>query len=781
MRLCRTLWALLVVGVLSLGAPAPMWADIVDGGVSEDSGGDVSAPVVAPVAGDGVIDTIDELEAALEAGGEVVLGGSITYDNEVDIVITKPVTLDLNGCTVAANCDASNFHMLVVRDGGSLTIKDSGHTGKIHAVNQYAVQLFSDSTLIVDGGAIDAGMAAIDIYTSSENVTLAINGGKINSAGDNVIGVRGSKNVAVSITGGEITSNGRTGIFVSSYTEDAITFNMTGGTIEHHGGLSGAIQIYSGANVVIDGNTVIMTSSDACIQLQAGNASSSLLIKGGTLTADGWGKSGITAVDDTSVVIEGGTIISKQGHAIRAEEDSSVTVSGGKIASESSYEAFELEDNAVVKISGGEVSSKGNKLFDVEAGGSASATVSGGKFSSELDNKYLDESVKAVIREADGKVSYYRSVDDAIEAADGDDTISMVEKDPSATTYNVTLKFTDRSGGVTKTVVLKGSEIPLPTIENDGWYHFDGWYTPDGVKAVSPYVPKADIELTAKWVNTYVPPVIIPPTKYDVEIPAVEGGKITAKPASAEKGDKVTLTAVPEAGQELRELKVTDGSGKAIELTENEDGTFTFTMPGGDVEISAVFGCDGGELCPGHKFPDFDVDEWYHDPMDWAIENGYLKGFDDDGTIHPYGAATRAQVVAVLARIAGADIDAYKDSGFADVSDSDWHARAVAWAAENGIVEGYGDGTYFGPDDPVTREQLAVILMRFAAFQGEDVTGRADLEFPDVDSASDWAVDALSWAVSEGLILGDDVTGELNPVDGSARAELVTILMRYMG
>lgn len=134
----------------------------------------------------------------------------------------------------------------------------------------------------------------------------------------------------------------------------------------------------------------------------------------------------------------------------------------------------------------------------------------------------------------------------------------------------------------------------------------------------------------------------------------------------------------------------------------------------------------------------------------------------------------------MLARIAGADIDAYKDSGFADVSDSDWHARAVAWAAENGIVEGYGDGTYFGPDDPVTREQLAVILMRFAAFQGEDVTGRADLEFPDADFASDWAVDALSWAVSEGLILGDDVTGELSPVDGSARAELVTILMRYV-
>lgn len=106
--------------------------------------------------------------------------------------------------------------------------------------------------------------------------------------------------------------------------------------------------------------------------------------------------------------------------------------------------------------------------------------------------------------------------------------------------------------------------------------------------------------------------------------------------------------------------------------------------------------------------------------------------------------------------------------------------RAVAWAAENGIVEGYGDGTCFGPDDPVTREQLAVILMRFAKFQGKDVAGRGDLEFPDTGSASDWVVDALSWAVSEGLLLGDDITGELKPVDGSVRAELVMVLMRYM-
>lgn len=755
MRLCGTLWALLVVGVLSLGAPAPMWADIVDGGVSEDADGGASAPVVAPVAGDGVIDTIAELEAALEAGGEVVLGGSITYDNEVDIVITKPVTLDLNGCTVTENYGGINHFMMVIRDGGSLTLKDSKGGGKLCATDSsygYGIQLFSNSRFIMTGGAIETTQESVDIYTSATDVAIDISSGKIVSSDDNVLGIRGDKNITVNITGGELVGNGRVAAYISSYKENAIDFSMTGGSLSGSG-----IQCYSGANMVVGGDAVITTSSwKSAILVQSGEAKSTLTVNGGTIESTD-GLYGVDIEDNSSVVINGGTIRSGRMEAVGVSDNANVKVTGGNIQAGGSSDPFEIDSTESMVV------------------------VSGGTFSKELDQSLLDESVKAKVTGHDGgDVSYFTSVDDAIDAAGGDDTISMVEKDPAATTYKVTLKYTDHSGSVTKTVVLSGSEIPLPTLEDDGWYHFDGWYTSDGVKADSPYVPKADIVLTAKWVNTYVPPVIIPPTKYDVEIPAVEGGKITAKPASAEKGDKVTLTVVLDVGQELRELKATDGAGKAIELTENEDGTFTFTMPGGDVEISAVFGCDGGELCPGHKFPDFDVDEWYHDPMDWAIENGYLKGFDDDGTIRPYGTATRAQVVAVLARIAGADIDAYKDSGFADVSDSDWHARAVAWAAENGIVEGYGDGTYFGPDDPVTREQLAVILMRFAAFQGEDVTGRADLEFPDADFASDWAVDALSWAVSEGLILGDDVTGELSPVDGSARAELVTILMRYV-
>lgn len=275
--------------------------------------------------------------------------------------------------------------------------------------------------------------------------------------------------------------------------------------------------------------------------------------------------------------------------------------------------------------------------------------------------------MKAVVKNKNGQVSYHQSVDDAVANAGKDDEI-VIPSDSASIKFDVTFVFNDGTGKTT--VINTGVAIELPNPTRDG-YTFKGWYGPDGAKATSPYTPTSGIALTVQWESSYVPPVVTPPTKNDVEIPVVEGGKIAAKPASTEKGDKVTLTVTPDAGQELRELKATDGAGKAIELAENEDGAFTFTMPDGDVEISAVFGCDGGDLCISHKFPDFDADEWYHDSMDWAIENGYLKGFDADGTIRPYGKAARAQVVAVLARIAGVDEGKYKSSGFADVSDSD--------------------------------------------------------------------------------------------------------------
>lgn len=272
-----------------------------------------------------------------------------------------------------------------------------------------------------------------------------------------------------------------------------------------------------------------------------------------------------------------------------------------------------------------------------------------------------------------------------------------------------------------------------------------------------------------------------PPAKDDIEIPAHPGGKVEVSPKNPDAGDKVTVYPKPQAGKEVRSISVTDKDGNKVEVRKNEKGEFEFTMPQGDVEVNVVFGCDGGDLCETHKFADIDASQWYHDPIDWALEKGYLRGYEGTNLMGPTDTTSRAQFVAMLARAAGADNGELDGKGgtFGDVNADDWFAGVVAWGAENGIVSGYDGTNDFGPDHAVTREQVAVFLMRFAQKNGVDTSGRGDLsKFPDAGKVSDFAGNAMKWAVEEGFIKGLD-SGELKPGDVASRAEVATILMRY--
>lgn len=772
MRLCRTLWALLVVGVLSLGAPAPMWAENVEGG-----GDSLDAALVAT---DGATYVEWTNGTSLPTSGTYKLTTDVVLSNQVTIggwASNKPekpskvLTLDLNGHTITLEGNAN----LYVQVNGQLIIEDSVGGGVI--VNTAGAgssneMIYSSGSFVLCGGTIK--------NLSSRSRALFLNGSADGSIlGGSIIDVAGSdsavmvnSNASLVISDGSIVSNSAKASAV--YLNTNSKFTMTGGRIESAGAGGSRAAIYSNHQTNSSGSISITGGSVTSEGTGIYSAFLPVNVTGGSIDAVGPALHTRYAKVDAA---EGSEVILKSDDCvIYSFRGSSNTIKGAVVEAPALTSNYTKEEKSTLQVSDSTLV-VGQIIKDDkgEAEANIDVTLSDGnkleKVPSGLDES-LPEGSKPVVGEdgsitvggvdsqavsitVDNETVFYDKLSTAVDKVANGQTIKLLKANDEQVTVSKEISFTVDEEGVT------GSSYSI--VAGDGYELSRS----GNVYTFTKYVPPS-------------PPIIIVPTKYDVEIPAVEGGKIVAKPSSAEKGAKVVLTVTPEAGQELRDLTVTDGAGKPVDLTKNEDGTFTFTMPGGDVEIAATFGCDGGDLCPAHKFPDFDPNEWYHDPMDWAIKNGYLKGFDNDGTIRPYGKATRAQVVAVLARVAGADIDAYKDSGFADVFDSDWHAHAVAWAAENGIIEGYGDGTYFGPDDPVTREQLAVILMRFAAFQGRDVTGRADLEFPDADSANDWAVDALSWAVSEGLILGNDVTGELNPVDGSARAELVTILMRYM-
>ena len=265
----------------------------------------------------------------------------------------------------------------------------------------------------------------------------------------------------------------------------------------------------------------------------------------------------------------------------------------------------------------------------------------------------------------------------------------------------------------------------------------------------------------------------VPPANpnYRITVEATQGGTVTADPTAAKAGTTVTLTPVPDRGYQVGTVAVTDRFGEAVAVTEQAGGTYTFTMPNGQVTVTVTF---AEAPLP---FPDVTEGDWFYDAVRCAYENSLMDGVGDN-LFAPNSETTRAQLVTILYRLAG-EPEPGGDSGFADVAAGTWYTDAVAWAAENGIVNGTTDTT-FAPGDDITREQLAVILYRYAACQGYDVSQRADLSgFGDAESISGYAQEALSWAHAQGLVLGFE-DGSLRPQGTASRAQIAAVLMRFL-
>lgn len=173
-------------------------------------------------------------------------------------------------------------------------------------------------------------------------------------------------------------------------------------------------------------------------------------------------------------------------------------------------------------------------------------------------------------------------------------------------------------------------------------------------------------------------------------------------------------------------------------------------------------------------FTDISMDDWFYDPVAWVYEQGLMTGTSAT-EFSPNTTTTRAMIVAILHRLE--ESPSVESAGFSDVADSDWYVDAVNWAASEGIVGGFGDNT-FQPNSPITREQMASILYRYAEYKGLDVSARVDLSIYS-DQPSAWAEDVMQWAVAEGLFNGvtDD---QLQPQGNATRAQVAAILQRFL-
>lgn len=240
---------------------------------------------------------------------------------------------------------------------------------------------------------------------------------------------------------------------------------------------------------------------------------------------------------------------------------------------------------------------------------------------------------------------------------------------------------------------------------------------------------------------------------YPVVVEPSEHGSVTASSDWAVVGSEVTLTVTPDEGWRLGSLSAVGPDGAQLALRSLGGGKYAFTMPGGKVTVNAVF--VRGE---GLGFTDVAPGAWYYDAVAYVSENGLMNGVDT-GIFDPDGSLTRAMVWTILARIEGADTEGGET----------WYAKARDWAMEAGV----SDGT--DAMGAITREQLVTMLWRSRGEPGADFL----LTARDADSISSWAYEAMRWAVSEGIIEGDE-NGFISPAATATRAQAAAIIMRFI-
>ena len=327
-------------------------------------------------------------------------------------------------------------------------------------------------------------------------------------------------------------------------------------------------------------------------------------------------------------------------------------------------------------------------------------------------------------------------------------------------------------------------------------YHYaDNKYYENGISGVrfTDETPKR-VQFTASHFSTIVLTAesqktddVIPPgggggSTGNVSIATkVTGGKVTVTPTRPTRGQTVTINVTPNEGYKLDTLVVTDNKGNNVELTKVSDNKYTFVMPAGKVTVTPTFvKTDAKEETKDpaavKRFSDVASGAWYAEYITYVTDNALMNGYDD-GRFGPNDQTTRAQIVTVLYRLEGEPATRSSNS-FSDVSSGgQYYSSAVAWAAINDIVNGYEDGR-FGPNDNVTREQIAAILYRYATYKGYDTENAGSIaNFSDAAKVSSWANTAISWAVGEELMNGDN--GALRPQGNATRAEIAALLMRF--
>lgn len=354
-----------------------------------------------------------------------------------------------------------------------------------------------------------------------------------------------------------------------------------------------------------------------------------------------------------------------------------------------------------------------------------------------------------------------------------------VEAYTPPTTYTISADASPAEGGSVSGggSYTKGTSVTLTATNNPG-YRFVGWVEGGTTVSTNPnytFVANSNRSLTAQFDRISSGGGDSDPT-YSITLPSrVTGGELKLSRRYAENGETVTLTAVPDEGYELDTLTITDSKGNEIDLTHKGGNEYTFKMPAGRVEIEVSFREIEVEL----PFTDVPEGAWYADAAAYVYEHGLMAGTSAT-TFAPDATTSRSMIATILWRMAGSPVVNYA-MNYTDVAQGQWCSEAIRWATSEGIVGGYGNGL-FGTNDPITREQFAVMLYRFAQEQGYDVSIGENtniLSYTDVADLSEYAISAMQWAVGAGIINGTGDGSTLSPHGQATRAQAAVMLMRF--
>ena len=601
---------------------------------------------------------------------------------------------------------------------------------------------------------------------SGKTITLDLNGKTLTNVDDHTI-----------LNNGNLTITGTGRVDNISHAKGALynkgTVVINGGTFDRSkengktSNDSGSNSWYTIKNVgsmtIHDGATVQTAGNNAAL----GKFSS--LVSNGYFDANDYSTN--KGLDQPILTIDGGTF--RGGlNTIKNDDRAKLTINGGTF---SNYYQAVVQNHNIAEITGGTFTAASDAnaetygIYNCGCGAEidlGTLTVSGGTFTGATYAVAEVSSLNAAVNISGGQFAGTKAA--IVKSSTSKATIAVsggtFSSDPSVHVVgngntNI-VKRAGSEGAYTYTVLAKSGLTSGVYLTN-----------PSGALASNYYVSST---ANGVWTVSYSAPYSGGSSSYDptysVSTPSkTEHGTVTVSPKNASKGDTVTVTVKPDSGYVLETLTVTDKNGNELTLKDKGNGKYTFTMPAGKVEVKATFMEDNSML---NFFYDVPNNAYFYEAVKWAVKNGITTGVGND-LFAPEQPCTRAQIVTFLWRAAGSP-EPKAASSFADVSMDAYYAKAVAWAVENGITTGTGDGK-FSPDATCTRAQSVTFLFRAI---GKLVDSKA--EFSDVLADSYYA-NAVDWAVENGVTngIGDGLFG---PDNSCTRAQIVTFLYRaYQG